>query len=194
MGAFLPSSRVMLSDGSFKRIDHLEVGESIQTYVESTETHDSDGRTHNNVGTYEASTIATITSSSVVNDYRIENGRKNYPVEGMFYLSFQNGSEFTESKFSIDTEFYTSDGFKKIEDSFSPAKHLILDSLNIPNSDNESYNLGSIEFYQVNDMEMPVSTSEDNSDDLIILSDTPLYTIGTANSNPYIVSNFIIKN
>ena len=193
MGAFLPSSKVMVSDGTFKRIDNLEVGESIQTYVESSETHEVNGITYNNIGTYEASTVATITSSSVVGDYKDANARLHHPEEGLIYLPFDTENIFEESKFSIDTEFYTNQGFKQIGAEFHLSQHLILDSLNIPSDDNSGYKaVVNVDFYKTNDTEMPATASA--SDDYVILSETPLYTIETTNGNPYIVSNFIIKN
>jgi hypothetical protein len=193
MGAFLPSSKVMVSDGTFKRIDKLEVGESIQTYVESSETHEVNGITYNNIGTYESSTVATITSSSLVSDYKTANARLHFLEEGLIYLPFDTENVFDESKFSIDTEFYTNQGFKQIGADFHLSQHLILDSLNIPSDDNSGYKaVANIDFYKTNDVVMPATASA--GDDYVILSETPLYTIETTNGNPYIVSNFIIKN
>ena len=85
--SFLPYSKVRLADGSYKSFNQLVVGESIMTYTEGTGTFtfsDDSGAdgTGMNVGTFGTSTIASIDSSSIVEDYINEFGHRGYIING----------------------------------------------------------------------------------------------------------------
>lgn len=196
--AFLSCSQVMLSDGTFKRIDQLTIGESIKTYVTSSESTTVDGIQKKNIGSYTSASVQSIISSSVVADYTNRNGRNGDVEAGLYYIRFGTDNSYDESKFSIDTQIYTNLGFESIE--FTTGSNNIGDTTFILDSlqetefvNNEGWKkVSNIEFYKVNDIENEgFSGSEANQ---IILDSSPLYTIETSDGNPFIVSNFIVKN
>lgn len=200
--AFLPCSKVMLSDGTFKRIDLLEIGESIKTYVTSSNMVTVDGIERPEVGYYSSSSIQSITTESIVRDYENLNLSAGEQMSGVFNLLMGNsGSEIEmncpESKFSADTLIYSENGFASIY----PATHghlhenqLILDSLQETefSSDNGWKRIESVRFYNVNDNETDGISG--SAADLIILDDTPMYKLTTQDGNPFVVANFIVKN
>ena len=198
--AFLGCSKVMLSDNSFKRIDLLEVGDSIKTYVSSSETSIIDGVPQNTVGSYSSANVQSISTSSVVSDYTNENIETGNPTAGLFYIRLSEGNVYDESKFTVDTAVYTSNGFITINPNDSDGNDInpstfILDSLQETEfSSNRGYKkVSNVEFYGVNDNNVDTSGSSSEIDKFI-LKDTVLYTIETSDGNPYIVSNFIVKN
>jgi len=198
--AFLGCSKVMLSDNSFKRIDLLEVGDSIKTYVSSSETSIIDGVPQNTVGSYSSANVQSISTSSVVSDYTNENIETGNPTAGLFYIRLSEGNVYDESKFTVDTAVYTSNGFITINPNDSDGNDInpstfILDSLQETEfSSNRGYKkVSNLEFYGVNDNNVDTSGSSSEIDKFI-LKDTVLYTIETSDGNPYIVSNFIVKN
>jgi len=198
--AFLGCSKVMLSDNSFKRIDLLEVGDSIKTYVSSSETSIIDGVPQNTVGSYSSANVQSISTSSVVSDYTNENIETGNPTAGLFYIRLSEGNVYDESKFTVDTAVYTSNGFITINPNDSNGNDInpstfILDSLQETEfSSNRGYKkVSNLEFYGVNDNNVDTSGSSSEIDKFI-LKDTVLYTIETSDGNPYIVSNFIVKN
>src|SRR6056300_191500 len=181
--AFLGCSKVMLSDNSFKRIDLLEVGDSIKTYVSSSETSIIDGAPRNTVGSYSSANVQSISTSSVVSDYTNKNIETGNPTAGLFYIRLSEGNVYDESKFTVDTPVYTSNGFITIHPNDSDDNDInpstfILDSLQETEfSSNRGYkNVSNVEFYGVNDNNVDTSGSSSEIDKFI-LKDTVLYTI-----------------
>lgn len=194
--AFLSCSKVMLSDGTFKRIDQLQIGESIKTYVTSSDSVTVDGIEMKSIGNYTSASVQSIITSSFVGDYTNKNSRNGNPEAGLYYIKFEDGNVYDESKFSIDTQIYTHQGFASIESTVDSNdigdSTFILDSLQETEFQNNNgwKKVSNVEFYKVNDNDIDY----ENSPDSFILKNSPLYTIETSDGNPFIVSNFIIKN
>ena len=202
--AFLPCSKIMLSDGTFKRIDQLTIGESIKSYVTSSETSTLDGVNINTIGSYTTSSVSSIDSSSLVSDYTDDNAQTGNAVAGLFSFGLGvlpdrvgEGKIYDETKFSVDTEIYTEHGFVNLlsNDPHITNSTYVLDSMQETEFANDVgwKKVNVIEFYSVNDKDLDYSASYQDFDKFI-LDSTPLYKIQTDDNNPYIMGNFIINN
>jgi hypothetical protein len=213
--SFLPYSKVRLADGSYKSFNELVVGESIMTYTEGTGTftfsegNGADG-TGMNVGTFGTSTIASIDSSSIVEDYINYNMGEGSRAYGVYYVGDEHGQLFTESKHSVDTLIYTQDGYQCIPHGDSTlsegtvgvvADRFYLNSLEASGSISEGAEscyrrIEGIEFtsinLDVNDINNDPSKTNAHLEQNYIAKSTPMYKLTPTSGDNYIVGHLIV--
>ena len=211
--SFLPYSKVRLADGSYKSFDELVVGESIMIYNEGTGTSvPADGSpidgTIMNLGTFGTSTIASIDSSSKVEDYIDDNIGEGSRAYGVYYIGDEHGQVYSESKHSVDTLIYTQDGYQCIphgdatlEDGVAGVvtNRFYLNSIEASGStetpENTYRKIEEIQFTSVNVHENTIENDpslESPLEDGLIAKSTPMYKLTPTSGDNYIVGHLIV--
>lgn len=199
--AFLGLSRVLKSDGNWVRIDELSVGDSVQTYVSGSGTNTNFGEERVNIGSLAASTITSIDSSSVVDDFTTGNAKQGDREDGM-YLPSGSFNSWTGSLISSDTKIYTSKGFLAIDDGPDNVTYgtYYLNSLESGSySSNDGWHMvEDVAFFKTNHPELSdmeeasASASLSEDQDLFFRPDTKLYKLTVADNDSYIVGQYIV--
>jgi len=184
--AFLGISPVLKSDGNYIPIQDLVVGDEILTYVSASGTTTSSNEERVNIGHLTSSTITSIDTSSLVQDFINDNLIVGEDSHGLFFLS-SSVNIFENTRFSADTLIYTQKGFKNINnltEGFSYLNSLESGSY----SSNEGWHqIKDIEFYTVTENDTTESLGINEFDKI-----TPLYKLEVQNNESYVVGQFIV--
>ena len=211
--SFLPYSKVRLADGSYKSFNELVVGESIMVYNEGTGTSlPADGSpiegTIMNLGTFGTSTIASIDSSSKIEDYIDDNIGEGSRAYGVYYIGDEHGQIYSESKHSVDTLIYTQDGYQCIPHGDSTieadiagveANRFYLNSLEASGStetpENAYRKIDQIQFTSINVPEHSIENDpslEFPLEEGLIAKSSPMYKLTPTSGDNYIVGHLIV--